>query len=127
MMLLRNIRIRIGLAVCIAVAGGAAAASFGFDPDRYLAHIKYLAAPEMRGRATGSPELEKAAQYISDQFRHDGLLPPDNRGYLQPFEVTPHAELRRIRRSGATLRLSRADPDCVSNSWIRVPLDRAIT
>ena len=38
------------------------------DPQRFLNHIKYLASPEMRGRATGSPELEKAADYIAAQF-----------------------------------------------------------
>ena len=39
----------------------AAAAAGAFDADRYLDHIKFLASPEMKGRATGSPELEKAA------------------------------------------------------------------
>ena len=84
----------LGLAACIAVAWGATAGSSAFDPGRYLDHIKYLASPEMRGRATGSPpELEKAAQYISDEFRRDGLSPPDGKSYLQPFEVTTHAQL----------------------------------
>ena len=32
-----------------------------FDPQRYLAHIKYLASPELKGRESGSPELGKAA------------------------------------------------------------------
>jgi hypothetical protein len=59
-----------------------------FDADRYLSHIKYLASPELKGRATGSPELEKAAAYIADQFRADGLKPADGKSYLQPFQVT---------------------------------------
>jgi len=29
-------------------------------PDKYLAHIKYLASDELQGRLTGSPELEKS-------------------------------------------------------------------
>jgi len=29
------------------------------NPDQYLAHIRYLASPELKGRATGSPELKK--------------------------------------------------------------------
>ena len=45
------------------------------DPDLYLAHIRYLASPELKGRATGSPELEKAARYIENQFRSFGLKP----------------------------------------------------
>ena len=45
------------------------------NPDQYLAHIRYLASPELKGRATGSPELEKAARYIENQFRSFGLKP----------------------------------------------------
>ncbi len=52
------------------------AAADSFESDRYLAHIKFLASPELKGRATGSPELEQAARYISDQFRSFGLKPP---------------------------------------------------
>jgi hypothetical protein len=40
----------------------------------------------MKGRATGSPELERAALYIEDQFRAIGLKP-----MLQPFDVTTSA------------------------------------
>jgi hypothetical protein len=65
----------------------------GIDPQRYLSHIKYLASPEMRGRATGSPELEKAADYIAAQFRAIGLKPVDGKSYLQAFSVTTNAKL----------------------------------
>ena len=63
------------------------------DPDRFLNHIKYLASPEMRGRATGSPELEKAADYIARQFRAIGLKPLDANGYFQAFPVTTNARI----------------------------------
>ena len=63
------------------------------DPDRFLNHIKYLASPEMRGRATGSPELEKAADYIARQFRDIGLKPLDANGYFQAFPVTTNARI----------------------------------
>ncbi len=45
------------------------------DPGQYLAHVRYLASPELKGRATGSPGLEKAAHYIAAQFRSFGLKP----------------------------------------------------
>ena len=45
------------------------------SPDLYQAHVRYLASPELKGRATGSPELEKAAHYIAGQFRSFGLKP----------------------------------------------------
>src|SRR6476646_7490878 len=45
------------------------------NPDAYLAHIQYLASPELKGRATGSPELENAAAYIAGQLQSVGLKP----------------------------------------------------
>ncbi len=85
----------------LGLAGIVFAASSGdsaFDAERYLNHIKYLASPEMRGRESGSPELEKAAQYIAGQFRADGLKPPDGQSYLQAFEVTTSAKAGKANR-----------------------------
>ena len=39
------------------------------NPKTYLSEVAYLASPELKGRATGSPELEKAAHYIESRFR----------------------------------------------------------
>jgi hypothetical protein len=72
-----------------------------FDAARYLDHIKFLASRDMRGRADGSPELEKAAKYIEDQFRADGLKPAGG-GYLQPFEMSASAKLGRSDKLDAT-------------------------
>jgi hypothetical protein len=58
-----------------------------FNPVDYLAHIKFLASPELKGRRTGSPELEKAAEYIASQFRAAGLKPIAG-SYQQEFDVT---------------------------------------
>ena len=77
---------------------GATLSAPGFDPDRYLGHIKFLASPDMRGRETGSPELEKAAQYIAGQFRADGLQPVAGKSFLQPFEVTTTAKMGKSNR-----------------------------
>ena len=65
------------------------------DPGAYLAHIQYLASPELKGRATGSPELEKAADYIAGQFRSFGLKPVDgkNAADLANYELPFPAEL----------------------------------
>ena len=59
----------------------------------YLDIVKYLASPEMRGRGTGSPELEKAAAYIRDQFRGMNLKPLSGDSYFQDFDVTTSARL----------------------------------
>ena len=96
----RGVRITAGFALAVAAAAIAATSDgASFDPARYLDHIKFLASPEMKGRATGSPELDKAAAYIADHFRADGLQPaPGQNSYLQAFEVTTSARLGRNNR-----------------------------
>src|SRR3982751_4037079 len=68
------------------------AATPSIDPKLYLDNVKYLASPELRGRATGSPELEKAAAYISGKFKEFGLKPADGKDYYQAFSVTTSAK-----------------------------------
>lgn len=63
------------------------------DPGQYLSDIKYLASRQLRGRATGSPELEKAAHYIAADFKKFGLQPIDGKSYFQAFTVTTNAKL----------------------------------
>jgi len=78
------------------------------SPDAYLAHIKYLASPELKGRATGSPELEKAAGYIASQFQSFGVKPVPGSGYEQAFTTTVGAHLgatNRFEANAGTLRL----------------------
>ncbi len=75
----------------LTLAGGLLGAEL--SPTEYLGYVKYLAAPEMRGRATGSPELEKAAAFIRDQFRSMNLRPLSGDSYYQDFEVTTSARL----------------------------------
>ncbi|MGA3204369.1 MAG: M28 family peptidase [Bryobacteraceae bacterium] len=62
-------------------------------PDLYLAHVRYLASPELKGRATGSPELEKAAHYIAAEFRSFGLKPADGKNFELAFPVALGAHL----------------------------------
>ena len=40
-----------------------------------MSDVRYLASPELKGRATGSPELEKAARFIEAKFQSFGLKP----------------------------------------------------
>ncbi len=77
--------------ILLALAGGLFAAEL--SPTEYLGYVKYLASPEMRGRATGSPELEKAAAFIRDQFHSLNLKPLNGDSYYQDFEVTTSARL----------------------------------
>jgi hypothetical protein len=90
------------IAACVVLAAMAAPpatiATPSIDAERVLNHIKYLASPEMRGRATGSPELEKAADYIAHEFHTIGLAPVDGKSYFQAFPVTTNARLGRDNR-----------------------------
>jgi len=83
------------------VAAYAAAATI--DPGRYLDDIKFLASEDMKGRGTGTPELEKAAAYIAADFRSFGLQPIDGKSYYQAFSVTTHARLGNDNRLAYTV------------------------
>lgn len=49
---------------------------------------KVLAADDMRGRRVGSPEIDKAAQFIAEEFKAAGLNYADNAGsYIQSFKM----------------------------------------
>ena len=79
--------------VAVPTARPAAGVVADLSPSRYLEHVKYLASDEMKGRASGSPELEKAGDYIASQFRLWGLRPMgDNNSYFQSFEITTGAQ-----------------------------------
>ncbi|MDB5603392.1 MAG: peptidase [Bradyrhizobium sp.] len=76
---------------CLAVAGGLFAADL--SPTEYLGYVKYLSSPEMKGRASGSPELDQAAAYIARQFEAMHLQPLDGKSFYQDFDVTTSATL----------------------------------
>jgi hypothetical protein len=70
-----------------------AAQSPAIQPAAVLDHIKFLAADDLKGRAAGSPELERAADYIAQQFRAAGLQPADGSNWYQPFELQAGLEI----------------------------------
>jgi hypothetical protein len=57
------------------------------EPDALLGHIKFLSADDLKGRGNGSEGLERAADYIAEQFKSVGLQPGVNGGWFQPFEL----------------------------------------
>ena len=78
-------------AAAAVVVGGfvyTSAATPAIRSDDVLPHIQFLASDDMRGRASGSPELEIAADYIARQFAAAGLQPGgENGSWFQPFEL----------------------------------------
>jgi hypothetical protein len=59
-----------------------------FSADRMMEEIRYLASEDMKGRGIGTPELDRAAEYIASRFREAGLLPGgDNGTWYQEFST----------------------------------------
>jgi Zn-dependent M28 family amino/carboxypeptidase len=78
--------------------------------DRYLKDVTYLASDELKGRGDGSPELDRAADYIAEQFRLAGLSPGgEANSYFQGFDITTGAVLgakNEFSVAGAKLRIN---------------------
>lgn len=62
------------------------------DPEKVKKHIYTLASDKMKGRGTGSKELNKAGKYIERQFKSYKLTPLGTDGFKQPFT----AKVRRV-------------------------------
>ena len=89
MLRLPSYSIRLLLSAALLVAPAASSETGATSAERYLNHVNTLAAPEMKGRGAGSPELEQAGQYIAKEFERLGLAPPaGSSSYLQPLTVT---------------------------------------
>jgi hypothetical protein len=90
-------------AVCVlsAILLAATPARLGngeISAQRFMEDVRFLASDNMKGRATGSPELEKAAKYIAQQFHKAGLQPLDRKSYLQAFNVSTNSHLGPLNR-----------------------------
>ena len=102
------------LLIALTSAGSWVGAASQIDPHAYLDHIKFLASDDLRGRGNGTPELDRAADYIAGRFRAAGLEPGgDNGTYYQKFELVTglavgpsnSLTLRRVGGSSTTLKL----------------------
>ncbi len=84
-------------------ASAPAAGASSFDGTSWWNYVKVLADDNMEGRETGSEGLRKAAAYIVEQLKSDGLEPAGNNGYYQPVKLVS----RQIDESGSSLALVR--------------------
>jgi len=87
----------IGALLLFAVEGTGSWAQFAplatqFDTERAMADVRYLASPQLGGRAPGSAESEAAAWYIAQEFAALGLQPagPEVDGALSYFVPVSH-------------------------------------
>jgi hypothetical protein len=80
---------RISVAVCILLAAVAFGATPSFERDAYMRHVRFLASDDLEGRGNGTPELDRAADYVAEQFRAAGLEPAGDAGtFFQRLSVT---------------------------------------
>ena len=84
------------LAVLV-LAGASLALAAAVNSSRWLNDVRFLASDDLKGRGSGMPELNKAADYIASEFRKAGLEPIGN-SYFQPFTATTGAELGKENR-----------------------------
>jgi hypothetical protein len=76
------------------LAGASLAFAAAINSSRWLNDARYLSSPEMKGRGSGLPELDKAADYIANEFRRAGLEPIGS-SFFQPFTASTGADLGR--------------------------------
>lgn len=82
---MRSLAVTLALALVTTTATGP---SPSIDADTLLGHIRFLSSDAMKGRGDGTPELDRAADYIAQQFKAAGLQPGEPRGsWFQPFEL----------------------------------------
>jgi hypothetical protein len=61
----------------------------GLSAKEYFKHVSFLASDELKGRGNGTPELQRASEYIASQFRTLGLKPAgDNGTWFENFQIT---------------------------------------
>lgn len=59
--------------------------------------LRFLASDELRGRDTGSPELDIAALYIAENFRSYGLKVPNGMSdYFQPVKLVENSPVDKV-------------------------------
>jgi hypothetical protein len=86
--------------------GAAAApppAQLDFSPDRFRAHVAYLADDRLEGRDTGSRGFDLAAAYVADQFKALGLAPAGDNGSW--YQQVPLRSARYSKEPSLTLLL----------------------
>ena len=70
--------------------------------DRWWEHVSVLASDSLAGRAAGTADYERAAQYVANAFRAEGLLPGASDGYLDPVGLVS----RRIDEGSSSITLT---------------------
>lgn len=64
----------------------------GFSSKRMMDVVRFLSGPNLKGRGIGTPELDRAADYIAERFKDAGLIPGgDNGGWFEEWQEKDEA------------------------------------
>lgn len=97
-------------------------------PNDLKADVSFLASDALEGRATPSPGLDIAAEYIAAQFRRAGLEPAGDEGYFQNARyqsVRPNAEGLAFTLSTANATVKAADGSVAIQEAVAADLEGA--
>jgi Zn-dependent M28 family amino/carboxypeptidase len=116
---MRSLQRVLALLLSFWVCMAAHAAALDKDNSPWWAHIKTLASDDYQGRLTGSPGYRKAADYVADVFKREGLKPAGTDGYFQNVGF----EVQTIQTAGSKVMLTSgsAAPVDVSESLVLSP------
>lgn len=90
-----------------------------FSESRMMADIAHLASEEFKGRELGSKELDRAAEYIAENFQQAGLTPGgDNGSYYQVWQQDVGEPKGEIPLRNVIGILPGSDPQLASESLI---------
>lgn len=88
--------------VCASLSARAQSGTGAFSVTEANRIESFLASDEMRGRKAGSPEIDKAAAFIAEEFRKAGLTPMKGTSFLQEFVmVRPRLKELKFKAGGA--------------------------
>ena len=92
----------VALCTLVSIAAQAQTAPPTFTPERFRAHVEFLADDLLEGRDTGTRGHEIAARYVASQFESFGLKPGgDNGSWYQ--QITLQRTARGADRGGLTI------------------------
>jgi aminopeptidase N len=59
----------------------------GFSSERMMETVRFLSSDELKGREIGTPEIDKAADYLAEKFKQAGLIAGGDHGsFYQRWE-----------------------------------------
>lgn len=90
-----------------------------FSEKRMMADVSFLASEAMQGRGLGTPQLDRAADYIADEFKKAGLQPGgDNNSFFQRWSEDVGAPLGKTQLTNVIAVLPGSDPQLADESLV---------